>query len=280
MEIHARQISVNGPHGTMLPPTSLRVAGGELTLVKGGREEATAFALAVTGRMATTTGAVLIDGEGDEVTLRTITAVVDSPEVSEPEPALPLTAVLAEELDHAGGDGGQATVTEWLRRLGAQNYANTRFEFVPATIRIRALLDIAATRPGVRMLVLDSPDRHSHDPNDWWPHALRHARDGLAVVVLCAHAMARLMGVDSATIGALEQPRPVGFAPEATTGTGNVAAPDGEGPDRQDPARQDSDGRDPDPHATGARHALTGHEPPAPLPGDTETIPAAEKESR
>ncbi|MGH3438329.1 MAG: ABC transporter ATP-binding protein [Sciscionella sp.] len=215
MEIHARNIAVHGPHGQLLPATSLRVAEGQVALVKAGRQEATAFALAISGRLELTTGAVLLDGEADEQALRRLVAVIDSPEVSEPEAALPLSAVVAEEIAYTGGSADRNAVDEWLHKLGAERYATARFESVPPTLRVEILTALAAARPGVRALVLDRPDRHAEDdPSSWWPSAIRHAKRGLAVVVLCSPAIARLMGVPSATIGLLDQPDAIVLAPD------------------------------------------------------------------
>lgn len=227
MLIHARQLSVEGPHQTLLPPTSLRLAPGQVALVKGMATECTAFGLALTGRMPTATGAVLLDGRSDDATLRRRSAVVDAPEVTEPDPALTFSAVLAEEIDYTAGPGGKHAVASWLRRLGAVDYADARIESVPAAARTQALLELAAARPGVRLLVLDSPDRHSPDPNDWWPHALHHAHAGCAVAVLCGHATAAAMGVPAATIGELDQPEPtaIGVPGEQDTSGDTVELP-------------------------------------------------------
>ncbi|MBO0839850.1 MAG: ABC transporter ATP-binding protein, partial [Sciscionella sp.] len=124
VQIHARHIAIHGKHGDeLLPPTSLRVASGELALVACSQQQAIAFALAFSGRMATDDGAVLIDGYGDDPVLRRLVGVVDAPGVTEPEPALPLRAVVAEQLAVAGCPASRNAVEDWLVEHAADEFA-------------------------------------------------------------------------------------------------------------------------------------------------------------
>lgn len=206
MDIHARQVAVEGAHGWLLPPTSLRIGDGQLALVGCGNIDPTAFALVFAGRMEPTHGAVLLDGAGNPVALRERVAVVDAPEVSEPEPVLPLSAVVAEELALAGAAADRESVAAWLDDVGVSGYAQTRFELVPPEVRTELLTDLAAIRRGVDVLVLVTPDRHGGNPDDWWTVAIRHARAGAAVVLLCADPATALFSVHSARLGQIEQP--------------------------------------------------------------------------
>lgn len=209
MEIHARQIAVAGEHGWLLPPTSLRIGTGQLALVGCGNIDPTAFALTFSARMEPTSGAVLLNGAGDPFALRDRIAVVDAPDVTSPEPALPLSAVVAEELAYAGAAADRVAVGEWLDDAGAAQYAQTRFELVPPELRTDLLTELAAQRQGVDVLVLVAPDRHGGNPDDWWAVAVRHARQGTAVVLLCADPATALFSVPSARLGRLDQPPPV-----------------------------------------------------------------------
>ncbi|NKQ52643.1 ABC transporter ATP-binding protein [Amycolatopsis sp. K13G38] len=187
MELHADRVSVTGPHGTVLPPTSLTVAGGELCFVHGEPGAGvTAFGLALTGRLRPSTGVVTVDGTTDLATLRGVTAVVDAPGVSEPDGALPLRVVAGEELALGGNPAGKDAVTRWLAEHEAAAFAGTRFENLEPATRTRLLTTLAAARRGVRMLVLDTPDRHTSDVASWAKLAREHADAGLAVVVLAA----------------------------------------------------------------------------------------------
>lgn len=209
MEIHARQVAVQDANGWLLPPTSLRLGDGQLALVCRADYDATAFALVFSGRMEPTTGAVLLDGSGNAPALREMVAVVDAPGVSEPEPALPLSAVVAEELALASAPDDRAAVDDWLQAHRVFEYGNHRFDTLPAALRTDLLVELAATRPGVRVLVLDTPDRHTGDPDGWWSCVIRQARHGIAVVALCADPVAHMLSVSAARLGQMEQPVPL-----------------------------------------------------------------------
>lgn len=214
MEIHARHIAVNGRYKQLLPPTSLRVAEEELTLVRCLRDEATTLALALSGRIEPDDGAVLLDGAGDARSLRELVAIVDAPRVTEPEPTLPLVAVVAEALGLAGAPASRATALDWLTEQRAEQYAKYRFETLPAPLRTRLLVELAVVDERVQVLVLDSPDRHTGDAQTWWSVALRQAQRGLGVVVLCADGTARALHPESAKVGQMQQPSPILVGPD------------------------------------------------------------------
>lgn len=213
MEISAERVGVDGPHGTLLAPTSLRVAEGQLALVTGEPGAGhTALALALAGRMRYHHGVVLADGKRDDAALRRSVAVVDSAETTEPEGVLTVAEAVAEELAMASLPSGKTAVRRWLAAHDTAEHARTRVEHVPAEPRTRLLAELAVARPGVRALVFDSPDRHTTDAHTWWATALRHARNGLAVVVLCTGAAARQLPVPAARIGTDRQPAPLAIA--------------------------------------------------------------------
>ncbi|SFI55985.1 ABC transporter ATP-binding protein [Amycolatopsis sacchari] len=187
MQVCAEQVTVAGPHGTVLPPTSLTVEEGGLEFVHGEPGTGvTAFGLALTGRLKPTTGLVTVDGKPDAARLRRVTAVVDAPGVSEPEDALPLRVVVGEELALGGRPAGKQDVTRWLAEHDAAGLADARFENLEPAVRTRLLTELAAARKDVRLLVLDTPDRHTSDVDSWAATARAHAERGLAVVVLTA----------------------------------------------------------------------------------------------
>ncbi|QFZ22419.1 P-loop NTPase family protein [Saccharothrix syringae] len=199
MEVHARRVGVTGPHGPLLEPTSLLVPPGELVLVAGDPGAGhTALALVLSGRMRPGTGEV----SPTAAELRRRVVPVDSPGVDEPEPALPLAAVVGEELALNGAPSGRKAVADWLVERGADRHLGTRFERVPAQVRCSLLLELAAGRPDARVLVLDSPDRYHGDPAGWLDLARARVTPELSVVVLCTTASAALLDVPAARIGA------------------------------------------------------------------------------
>lgn len=273
MQLIADRVGIEGPHGPLVPQTSLTVSSGEFVIVKGDPGTGiTAFGLALAGRLRPATGTVAVhdapvdppseeddedgaarlapgdgpadepgdgepgDGEGDDgdgdssnrddgaggdggekpaalsdrpaddpvtaprAVARRV-AVVDSPGVSEPEDALPLHVVVGEELALAGLPAGRAAITRWLTDHDAAAYANTRFERLDADLRTRLLTALAASRDGVRVLVLDRPDRHTSETGGWLRLAREHAERGLAVVVLTATAADAALPDDLVRIG-------------------------------------------------------------------------------
>ncbi|WP_406634099.1 ATP-binding cassette domain-containing protein [Amycolatopsis sp. WGS_07] len=207
MQVRADRVSLKGPHGPLLPPTSLTVEEGCLTVVHGEPGVGiTALALALAGRLKPTTGTVTADPEGD---LRRLVAVVDSPGVSEPDEALSLRIVTAEELALAHRPSGKDAVAAWLSQHDAGPYADSRFESLEPALRTRLLTALAAEREGVRVLVLDAPDRHTSDVDSWAAVAKEHAARGFAVAVLAATTPVSALPYPPAKVGEAEQPDPV-----------------------------------------------------------------------
>ncbi|MBB5850962.1 ABC transporter ATP-binding protein [Amycolatopsis umgeniensis] len=210
MRVQADRVSVTGPHGTLLSPTSLTVSGGELAIVHGEPGVGvTAFGLALAGRLKPATGTVTVEG-GDP---HKVVAIVDAPGVSEPDGALSLQVVVGEELELAKRPSNKAAVASWLAEHDAAAFATTRFENIEAVTRTRLLTALAAGREDVGVLVLDTPDRHTSDVDSWARLAREHAERGLAVIVLTATTPLSALPEKPALCGALEQPDPVRCAP-------------------------------------------------------------------
>jgi hypothetical protein len=145
--------------------------------------------------------------------LRKQVALVDAPDVNEPEEGLRLRDAVGEELMNAKQPASRKAIQEWLTERGAAGYARERVENVPPEVRTRLLIDAAASRPGVQALMIPEPDRHTSDPATWWPLVLRQAERGLAVVVLCTPPAARTLPVPSAQLGREDQPSPLTVFP-------------------------------------------------------------------
>ncbi|GHE83195.1 ABC transporter ATP-binding protein [Amycolatopsis deserti] len=209
MRVHADRVTVEGPHGTLLPPTSLTATEGELVFVHGEPGAGvTAFGLALTGRMRPSTGLVTLDGTADAAKLRRIGAVVDAPEITAPEGSLPVRMVVAEELSIGKLPSGKDAVARWLSEHDLAGRAGVRFEHLSPAERTRLLTALAAARPGVRLLVLDTPDRHTSDVASWADLAREHAARGFAVVVLTATTPPEALPAPPARLGRTEQPEP------------------------------------------------------------------------
>ncbi|WNV89543.1 hypothetical protein [Umezawaea sp. Da 62-37] len=202
MEIHARRVGVTGAHGPLVRPTTLLVGTGGFALVAGDPGTGhTAFGLVLSGRLKPGSGSVLLDGVDDPKELRKRVALVDAPDVNEPEAALSLGVVVGEELAMIGRRSGRKAVADWLADRDADRYADSRFEHVPPDVRCALLLELAAARPGVRALVLDTPDRYHGVPESWLELAQARVTPELSVVVLCTTASARLLDIPTARLG-------------------------------------------------------------------------------
>ncbi|WP_167115914.1 ATP-binding cassette domain-containing protein [Amycolatopsis viridis] len=209
MRVHADRVTVEGPHGTVLRPTSLTITEGELAFVHGEPGAGvTAFGLALTGRMRPTTGLVTLDGKADAARLRAAGAVVDAPEITAPEDSLPVRMVIAEELSIGKLPAGKDDVARWLAEHDLAGRAGARFEHLSADERLRLLTALAAARPGIRLLVLDTPDRHTSDVASWTGLARTYAERGFAVVVLTATTPPEVLPAPPARLGRTEQPEP------------------------------------------------------------------------
>jgi hypothetical protein len=178
----------------LLEPTSLVVHSGERLLVAGDPGHGhTALALALAGRLPTDAGYVELDGDRAGGRLRRSVALVDVPGVSEPDDVLPLRTVVAEELAMAGRStrhSSRRAVDAFLHERGVGHLAGRPLEVAPPDVRTAILTEIAASRPGVLVLVLTVPDRFGGDPQAWWQLAGEFAGAGYAVVVTCTDASA------------------------------------------------------------------------------------------
>ncbi|WP_436496505.1 hypothetical protein [Actinokineospora sp. HUAS TT18] len=201
MEVVADRVAVTGAHGPLLAATSLRVGPGQLAVVAGDPYAGhTAFGLALTGRIAPSAGSI----EPRAAELRKRSALVDAPGVTEPEPGLSVGDVITEELALGRVSRGKSHRL-LLDKHGLDQRA--RFESVAPAKRLALLADLV--RPGVDLLVMDTPDRHSADTADWWPTALAQAQAGRAVVVLCGTAAAERLPLLPARLGEHFQPAPL-----------------------------------------------------------------------
>ncbi|GAA3356672.1 ATP-binding cassette domain-containing protein [Saccharopolyspora gregorii] len=203
MEIVADAVEVTGAHSTLLAPTSLHVNSGDLLVVTGEPHSGhTALALALSGRLKPSRGRILVDGADDPRALRRRVAIVDGPEITEPEPSVPVSTAVAEGLSIAGRRSGRSAVRTWLAAHDLTEHAGTRVENLPAAERTRLLVDLACAAKTTDALVLDTPDRHGGDPRSWYELAKREARRQRAVVVLCSPHTADRLAVPHARVGA------------------------------------------------------------------------------
>ncbi|WP_374976318.1 hypothetical protein ACEYYH_00235 [Microbacterium trichothecenolyticum] len=197
-----------------LPVTSAAFESGRATLVAAETEQRpTVLGLIASGRMRPDTGRVEVDGRADASALRRRIALVDAPEVSEPEPDVTLAGVAAEELMFAGRRSDPVAVRRWLDEQGLGDEASVPVSNVDPAGRVRALCELAVLRTGVEGIVLVSPDRHGGEPAAWWAVAEEVAGRGYAVLVIAGQAsqgVARTSLVERARNERVETRRTVG----------------------------------------------------------------------
>lgn len=195
MELVAERVSVGGAHEPLLLATSVVAPPARVTLVAGDSGYGhVALSLALGGRMQLASGTVSLGGDSRLATLQRHVALVDVPDVTAPLDALPVHAVIAEELALAGRPCRKSDARAFLEAHGAGDLAGERFEAVRPGQRTAWLSEIAAQETAARVLVLGHPDRHGGDPSAWWPTALGLAGEGLTVVVQCTHLTIRELG--------------------------------------------------------------------------------------
>ncbi|MET4096440.1 ABC transporter ATP-binding protein [Arthrobacter sp. UYCu712] len=185
--LSVQQLTVNGRRDPLLPATSLQAARGGLLLVTGTRQDQrTALALALSGRMKPSGGAIEWDGNARIKQLRAASAVVDSPGVNEPEQHLSVRDLVTEDLALIPRRYRGALLSKpWLKVNRFEDIAGLWAEQLDAGRRIELLTALALANPHTDLLVVDSPDRHSGDPADWLPRLEELAYDAgrpLAVV--------------------------------------------------------------------------------------------------
>lgn len=201
MEIVANGVEVIGAHGPLLAPTSLRVTDGQTVLVTGEAGTGkTALALALSGRLKPSSGSIRLDGSAHPDELRRAVAVVDAPQITEPDDSLQVRDVTAEGLALARRGSTRRKVRGWLAER--QLPGHVRFENLTAHQRTRLLVDLACESRTTRALVLDCPDRHGDDPQLWYSLATARAEEGMAVVVLCSTHSTDKLGAPAVRIGA------------------------------------------------------------------------------
>ncbi|SDG48722.1 P-loop NTPase family protein [Microbacterium pygmaeum] len=223
MKVELREVA-KGRRMHALPETSLTFESGRVVLVAAETEQRpTVLGLIASGRLRPDAGSVTIDGRTDASALRLATALVDAPDVSEPEPNVSVAGVVAEELMFAGLASHPIAARRWLEDLGIAEIAGTPIGNVEPEERIRILCELAALRAGVAGLVLTSPDRHGGEPAAWWSIAEDFAGRGLAVLVIAGRASAALLahaespaaGEEQVLAAEAERPVPADEAPAA-----------------------------------------------------------------
>lgn len=209
--LRAQGVVVRDPHRVLLPATTLAIGRGEVLAAVGDPGPGhSALALALGGRLVPDEGTVTLGGDGSARALQAAVALVDVPAVSEPDGEVPIGVVVGEELALAGLPAGRTAVAAALAQADDPDAPpmdpRNRTDSVPAASRVRLLMQLAARRPGVQLLVLALPERWGLLPRDWEPTALSLAADGIGVLVTTGLAAVPHLTVPAVAIGPADQP--------------------------------------------------------------------------
>lgn len=169
----ADKITFPGRHHTLVEPTTLEVARGDLLLVQGDNaDERTAAALILSGRMKPRSGRLSWDGYRSPNALRHASALLDAPEINEPEPFMTVADLVDEELALIPRPAWRRSerAGSWLARQDMDDVANLHFQELTAAQRLDILVRLALTDKNVALIVCDSPDRHDATDSTWLTH--------------------------------------------------------------------------------------------------------------
>lgn len=191
MRLELRDVAIGTGPGAALPPVSVTASRLRPGVVGVETLDAPVLAsLVAGGRLRPDRGTVTLDGHVDDDGVRAAVALVDTPGVAEPFPALRLEQVVREELALAGVRASRGTVADFLDAAGLTEHSRTRLEALPTAERVRALTELALLRPGVHGLVVTSPERHGGDVAAWAGVLAALVERGVTVLVVTSVAAA------------------------------------------------------------------------------------------
>ena len=201
-DIEVKKLAINKGHIPIIEPTSLRIKQSDLMLIVGETEVSqVSFALSLAGRMKLSSGSVKIDNEENPELLQEMVALVDVPNISEPDDVMKLETIVGEELAIAGRKAMPKHVRAFLQQNKISKYAKETFETLPNKIRYDVLMKLASIRPNTKVLLLAEPDRLGGKPEIWWKIAKKYNKLGFTVVVQCRESSARILGEEYFRLG-------------------------------------------------------------------------------
>ncbi|MDO5745623.1 MAG: ABC transporter ATP-binding protein [Micrococcaceae bacterium] len=172
MVLIADNLAIAGRHLPLLEPTSLAVARGELLLVQAEPQPTrTALSLGLSARMLPTQGTVSWSGNPATRSVRLISALVDSPEINEPEAHLKVRDLVAEDLAlQPGPIWRRSGINSWMKKHRMEDLANEWLDAIEPIQRLTLLTHLALEDRDIELLVFDSPDRHGIAEDQWFQY--------------------------------------------------------------------------------------------------------------
>ena len=209
----------------------------------------TALALGLSARMRPSSGTVGWSGNTALRAVRRISALVDSPEINEPEAHLKVRDLVAEDLAlQPGPVWRRSSIDSWMERHKMDHLADEWLDVIDPLDRLALLTHLALEDHRVELTVFDSPDRHGM-PEEAWIDYLQTVAGGRRTPAVVA-IVTRIPGWWDGPIayaGEEQQSVVEEAVPEATepaTGTEPAGA---ERPAGDEPAPADAAAQDPGP---------------------------------
>ena len=165
----ADNLAIAGRHLPLLDPTSLAVARGELLLIQADTQTTrTALSLGLSARMRPSEGSVSWLGDSSLKAVRRISAIVDSPQINDPEAHMKVRDLVAEDLSLIPGSRRRRPKTKtWIQEHHLESLADQYLDAIEPLDRLTLMTELALEDANVELLVFDTPDRHGI-PEEMW----------------------------------------------------------------------------------------------------------------
>ncbi|GAB78747.1 hypothetical protein SAMN05421595_2400 [Austwickia chelonae] len=197
MALVAKEIGLDGLHEPLLMPTSMIAEAGQITVVEGEiGPGSTTFALALAGRVKLSRGEVAWNRDTDPALRRRKVAVVNLPDVTEPDGGLHVRTVIGHELALAGQPSRRRDIARFLTERGAADLVKSRWEQAPHGSRTGWLAELAFMEDGVEAIVVTHPDRWGGDVEEWAVPLGELIAEDRVIVIVCTPSTARILGLE------------------------------------------------------------------------------------
>ena len=188
----ADDIWARGRHKALFGRTSFTVERGEVILIQADSQiERTSLSLGLTGRLKLSGGTLSWDHRSPVSLrhLRSISDIIDSPEVTAPEVHMRVHDYVSEMLSYSLPFFGRPRASHWLEQNDLGELDRLWTEQLTGEQNIRLMSALAAhTRSD--LLVFDTPSRHLDHTRMWLPYLQELAEnedDPRAVIAVVPH---------------------------------------------------------------------------------------------
>ncbi|MDR1448484.1 MAG: hypothetical protein LBI63_05995 [Candidatus Ancillula sp.] len=230
MRIKGTRLSVvNNGDLRLFNDISFSFSMGELTVVAtDSTQKATTFSMLASGRLRKYQGTLsIVSSEGkkrpnffldasiDKSTLsvvpseskkhqslfdlhkiRSMTAVVFTPIIDEPDEFLKAWQIISEEFTFAGKNSSRQYALDYLEQEISEDIGNpklVRIKDLDSIDRIKIFTKLAAARPGVKFIFITMPERYGGLPNRWFKEIQAVQTENNSVILITTKIVAKLL---------------------------------------------------------------------------------------